>query len=148
MERSQTNTDRNRPEQNDRKYWYTLVAFIVATTGSMTYVVLVTNLLGRESVQGTFLTLWVLGLLVLGLVAYVALFKDTAFVRSLNHEWQPKSWYYFVFNFGVPIIALIAGSIGYQPTVGLLLAIISFILATFCTSVYYLYRRRSYLGRP
>lgn len=148
MERQQADTNRGCPERDDKKYWYALIAFIVATIGSLAYVVFVTNMLGREAVQGTFLLLWVLGLLVLGVVAYVGLFKDTAYVRSLNYEWKPKSWYYFVFNFGVPIIALIAGSIGLQPTVGLLLAIISFILATFCTSAYYLYRRRSYLGRP
>lgn len=148
MKPRQADTDGGHPERDDKKYWYALVAFIVATIGSLIYVILVTNLLGREAVQGTFLNLWVLGLLVLGVVAYVGLFKDTEYVRSLPYEWKPKSWYYFVFNFGVPIIALIAGSIGFQPTVGLLLAFLSFILATFCTSAYYLYRRRSYLGRP
>lgn len=132
----------------DRKYWYAPMAFVLATLLSVLYVGVTTGMLGGNVDARLVVILILLGLTVLGVVSYPALFFDMAYIRRRGGTWRPKSWYYVAVGFGIPFLVVIAGAFRYQPGVGLLLGIVVFLLVTFALCSNYLYRRHSYLEVP
>lgn len=133
---------------SEPKYWYALAAFVVATLFSVAYIAIVTGIGGQSVISGSFLRLWLFGLVALAVLSYPALFRDTAFVRRTVVGWNPKSWWVIVVGFTTPLLVFTVGLLQYRPSVGVLLGILSFVLVTFVTMAFYLYRRHSYVGSP
>ncbi|MFC6799611.1 hypothetical protein [Haladaptatus sp. DYSN1] len=134
--------------ESEPKYWYALAAFLAATLFSIIYIAVVTRIGGQSAISGSFLNLWLIGLVVLAVLSYPALFKDTAFIRKTVVGWNPKSWSAIVFGFTLPLVVFTASLIWYHPSVSVLLGILSFIITTFLTMGFHLYRRHSYIGNP
>lgn len=124
------------------------VAFVGAVILSTLYVTSLIYLGGQAALQGGVIIVWLAGLVVLGVLTYPVLLKDTASVRDMGFTWQPKSWYYVLIGFSTPLVTLILLGQRYPPAVRQLLAIIVFILVTFIVNIFYLYRRHRFLGTP
>lgn len=134
--------------ESEPKYWYALAAFLAATLLSIIYVGVVIWVGGQSRISGSFLDLWLFGLVALAALSYPALFKDTAFVRQTVVGWNPKSWYIIMFGFTTPLLVFTVSLVWYHPSVSVLLGIFSFVIATFVTMGFHLYRRHTYIGSP
>lgn len=135
------NSNEDREDAHQSKYWYMIVSFVVAVIFSTVYVYVLIKIRGWYSLSGSFLSLWLFGLLFLGLSTYPALVKDTAFLRQQDTDWHPKSWYFFLFGLGAPFLGFFTALIRYPLVTSLALATVGFIVFTFLFSLYHLYRR-------
>ena len=129
------------------KYWYVPTAFVATTLVSLAYVSFTGTLGGRSAVGGAFLSLWLLGLMILAVLVYPALFLDAVYIRRISSSWRPKSWHYILVSFATTVVVFTIATVVYRISVALLLGIGTFVILTFLVCIRYLYQRHDYFGK-
>jgi hypothetical protein len=132
---------------DDSKKWYAQFGYVVLAVLGIAYI-LVTAQNTSARATGWAGAGLILGLGLIGLTTYPALFKDAMFLSRSGYTWSPSWWKYIGFGLLTPVglyYALDAANLG--PDAGGI-AIISFSASTVIMNVVYLYHRHERIGRP
>ena len=82
-----------------------------------------------------------------GLISFVQLFRDAAYLRGVGAPWRPQWWYYV----GGPIAATALGYVGadlFVDAIGGVAAVFVFAASSLLSNGLYLYRRHDRVGVP
>ncbi|WP_435359308.1 hypothetical protein [Haloarchaeobius sp. DFWS5] len=136
-------------EGTGEKYWYTLAGHAAGTILAAAYIAWVLSGSPNSSVAGMFSGVIMLGLAVVSLSIYPALFKDSAYLRGTRARWKPEWWKYMAGGLGAPLVVYFAGKAAiWGADVAFAFAVFAFVASSFAVSVSYLYNRHQYVGVP
>jgi len=139
-------------EGTGEKNWYVMAGYVAISIFAIGFIAWSTYQAG--AVGGTVaFTVAILGLSVVSLVTYPAIFRDSAYLRGTAAGWNPKWWFYI----GGPILAVVVvyiatEAIGIETATtevsGGVMSIFVLPVATAVSNAYYLYQRHRYVGVP
>lgn len=108
------------------------------------------NVQGGEYAQavgagiGLFLIIFALA----GVAIHVAIFKDSAYLRTTRERWNPEWWKYIGFGIGVPILTFIALDFGLETMYAIVAAMMVHAMTSWIEAMVYIYKRHQYVGVP
>lgn len=132
-------------------YWLTVAGYIAA--GVLMVGLFVSGYLNSESDAGFRTVGMTIGLLTGvysfgGAVSYVAIFKDSAYIRSARSGWMPRWWRYIGAGIGAPVVLYAGAMFIISNSMAGGLAVMLHALSALTVSALYLYRRHQHIGVP
>lgn len=133
-------------EGTGKKYWYTIMGYVVALPLVMVYLAVTMNEAGAMATAMS-AGIFILLLLFLGLASIPALFKDAAYLRETRSRWTPEWWKYNGAAFGAPVVTYFGIDVAGLGDAGPM-AMLVFVVVSYGTSAYYIFNRHRYIGVP
>lgn len=135
-------------EGTGEKHWYIIAGYVAFATIGVIYIGGSAYYLGGTA-GGVAAGLVIVGLFLGGLVSFISLFKDSAYLRGGRHSWRPRWWYYIAVPVLIGAIGFVGGeAVGLGARGGMTAAVIGFGPAALISNLVYLYRRHKRIGVP
>lgn len=134
-------------EGTGERHWYFIAGYVAIAFVGVLYSLYAAMEFGGE-VGGMTLGILFIVLAFGGLASFIALFKDSAYLRGTRAGWAPKWWHYIGIPVGIAVVSFFSVNAITTGDIAGAFALTLFGLAALVGNTWYLYSRHKYVGVP